>query len=78
MTTADACQTVHENFDWTPRNLASNHTIVEDAHVQPSGLIFGGSDLRGLRANVAVLVHLGKCGWRAAHASMAQEMPRSS
>ena len=54
-------------------DAAKLHTIVEDAHVQPSGLIFGGSDLRSLRADIAVLVQWGKCGWRAAHASMAHE-----
>ena len=29
-------------------------------------------------ADVAVLTHEPKCGWRAAHVSMAQDIPRSS
>jgi DDE family transposase len=51
---------------------------VGDAYVQPSELIFGGGDLRGLRADKAMLTHELKCGCRAAHASMTHEIPRSS
>jgi len=39
-----------------------------------SRLIFG-RGLRGMRADIAMLTHELKCGWRAAHASMAHHMP---
>ena len=48
-----------------------------DTYVQASELIFG-RGLRGPRAGIAMFTHELKCGWRAAHASVAHDMPRPS
>jgi hypothetical protein len=55
----------------------SNRRVMGDTYVQASGLIFWGT-LRGLRADSMVRTQQRKSGWRAAHASMAHDMPRSS
>ena len=57
----------------------NSSTIVEDAdaYVQAAELNVGRGML-GLGAGMAMSTHDLKCGWRAAHASMAQDMPRSS
>ena len=55
-----------------------HRTIVYDHHVQASRQSNFWRGLRGRRASRPVRTQASRCGWRAAHASMAQEMPRSS